>query len=115
MKELNKNQTKEYFEKVTRKCINIWELYNAHMYVVSTVLQFLIRDDMGYREFDEEEAINETGAVDVARGMYNDPDICADEETKKLLKHIFKYLIFENPDLCTMETAIAVCSCVLSL
>ena len=64
------------------------------MYVVSTVLQFLIRDDMGYREFDEEEAINETGAVDVARGMYNDPDICADEETKELLKHIFKYLIF---------------------
>lgn len=33
---------------------------------------------MGYREFGEEEAINETGAVDVARGMYNDPDICAD-------------------------------------
>lgn len=31
--------------------------------------------------------------------MYNDPDICADE-TKKLLKHIFKYLIIENPDLC---------------
>lgn len=115
MKELNKKQTKEYFEKVTRKCINSWELYNAHMYVVSTVLQFLIRDDMGYREFDEEEAINETGAVDVARGMYNDPDICADEETKELLKHIFKYLIFENPDLCTMETVIAVCSCVLSL
>lgn len=33
MKELNKKQTKEYFEKVTRKCINSWELYNAHMYV----------------------------------------------------------------------------------
>ena len=49
------------------------------------------------------------------RGIYDDPDICADEETKKLLKHIFKYLIFENPDLCTMETAIAVCSFVLSL
>lgn len=32
------------------------------------MLQFLIRDDMWYREFDEEEAINETGAVDVARG-----------------------------------------------
>lgn len=27
MKELNKKQTKEYFEKVTRKCINSWELY----------------------------------------------------------------------------------------
>lgn len=79
------------------------------------MLQFLIRDDMGYREFDEEEAINETGAVDVSGGVYNDPDICADEETKKLLKHIFKYLIFENPDLCIMEAAIAVCSCVLSL
>ena len=57
------------------------------------MLQFLIRDDMRYREFDEEEAINETDAVDVARGMYNDLDICADEEIKKLLKHIFKYLI----------------------
>lgn len=70
---------------------------------------------MGYREFDEEEAINETGAVGIARGMYNNLDICADEETKELLKHIFKYLIFENPDLCTMEAAIAVCDCVLSL
>ena len=30
---LDKKQTKEYFEKVTRKCINSWELYNAHMYV----------------------------------------------------------------------------------
>lgn len=70
---------------------------------------------MRYREFNEEDAINETGAVDVARDMYNDPDICADEETKKLSKHIFKYLIFENPDLCTMETAIIVCDCVLNL
>lgn len=70
---------------------------------------------MKYREFDEEEAINETGAVDEAMGMYNDTDICADEETKELLKHIFKYLIFENPDLCTMETAITVCDCVFSL
>ena len=42
------------------------------------MLQFLIQDDMGYREIDEEEAINETGSVDVAGGMYNDPDICAD-------------------------------------
>ncbi len=33
VKELNKNQTKEYFENVTRKCINSLELYNAHMYV----------------------------------------------------------------------------------
>ena len=33
------------------------------------MLQFLIRDDMGYREFDEEKAINETGAVDVARAV----------------------------------------------
>lgn len=79
------------------------------------MLQFLIRDDTGYMEFDEEEEINETGAVDVAGGMYNDPDICADEEIKKLLKHIFKYLIFENQDLCTMETAITVCDCVFSL
>ena len=47
--------------------------------------------------------------------MYNDQDICADEETKELLKRIFKYLIFENSDLCTMQTAIAVCDCVLSL
>lgn len=79
------------------------------------MLQFLIRDDMWYRELDEEEAINGTGAVDVSGGMHNDPDICVDEETKELLKRIFKYLIFENPDLCAMETAIAVCSCVLSL
>ena len=115
MKELNKKQTREYFAKVTRKCINSWELYDAHMYVVSTVLQFLIRDDMGYRGFDEEDAVNEVGVFDVAMDMYDDPDVCADEETKKLLKHIFNYLIFENPDLCTMETAIAVCACVLSL
>ena len=38
VKELNKKQTREYFEKVTRKCINSWELYNAHMYVVSIAI-----------------------------------------------------------------------------
>ena len=41
VKELNKKQTKEYFEKVTRNCINSWELYNAHMYVA-------ISDSRGY-------------------------------------------------------------------
>lgn len=35
MKELNKKQTREYFEKVTRKCINSWELYNAHKYCIA--------------------------------------------------------------------------------
>lgn len=41
VKELNKKQIKEYFEKVTRNCINSWELYNAHMYVVSIAISDL--------------------------------------------------------------------------
>lgn len=39
VKELNKKQTREYFEKVTRKCINSLELYNAHMYVAISDLR----------------------------------------------------------------------------
>lgn len=35
IKELNTKQIKEYFEKVARKCINSWELYNAHIYVAN--------------------------------------------------------------------------------
>ena len=87
---LNRQQTKEYISRVLHKCQNSWELYDAGKFVLSSVLQSLMEYDMLYNEFCNEN-VEEIGMSDIAKEMFGDWNVVSDEDTQKVLKHIFEY------------------------
>ena len=105
---LNKQETRRYLERVFDGCIENHDLEDCDEYVVSRVLQCLLKDNMGFHKYSNEE--DECLHMDeIAIEMFGCENVEPVEYVKSVLSRIFTFFVIDGNCEHSIKSVKAVC------
>lgn len=108
IKLLNKQETRRYLEKVFNDCLENSYLEDCDEFVVSRVLQCLLKDNMGFNKYlgEDDECLH---MDEIALDMFGSENVEPTEYVKSVLRRIFEFFIIDASCEHSIKSARAVC------
>lgn len=108
IKLLNKQETRRYLEKVFNDCLENSYLEDCDEFVVSRVLQCLLKDNMGFNKYlgEDDECLH---MDEIALDMLGSENVEPTEYVKSVLRRIFEFFIIDASCEHSIKSVRAVC------
>lgn len=105
---LSKQETRRYLERVFDGCLENSALEDCDEYVVSRVLQCLLKDNMGFNKYsgEEDECLH---MKEIALNMFGCENVEPIECVKSVLSRIFTFFIIDASCEHSIKSVKAVC------
>ena len=108
MRVLNRHETRDYLDRVFRECENSQDFEDENNYVVSSVFQGILRDEMNYHVFDGEDR-SDLHMDEIALDMFGSEDVIPAEFVRERLKRVFNYFFQYYAEEVTIQNARVIC------
>lgn len=108
IKLLNKQETRRYLDRVFSDCLENSSLEDCDEFVVSRVLQCLLKDNMGFYKYlgEDDECLHMS---EIALDMFGCENVEPTEYVKSVLERIFTFFIIDSGCEHSIKSVRAVC------